>query len=85
MKTELVTTLKRKATRIISAVAKSRDPVLITQHGRPAAYLVDVKTFEGLNDRLAVLEIIGRGERAIAEGRAVSHKEAKRRMARWLK
>src|SRR5215475_5996492 len=78
MKTELVTTLKRKATRIISTVAKSRDPVLITQHGRPAAYLVDVETFEGLNERLAVLEIIGRGERALAEGRFVSHQEAKK-------
>jgi prevent-host-death family protein len=85
MKTELVTTLKRKATDLIASVAKSKDPVLITQHGRPAAYLVDVETFEGLKDRLAVLEVIGRGERAIAEGRVVSHKEAKRRMARWLK
>jgi prevent-host-death family protein len=85
MKTELVTTLKRKATRIISSVIKSRAPVLITQHGRPAAYLVDVETFEQLNGRLAVLENIGRGERAIEQGRIVSHQAAKKRMARWLK
>jgi len=85
MKTELVTTLKRKATKIIAAVARSRSPVLITQHGRPAAYLVDVETFEGLNQRLAVLETIGRGERAITEGRVLSHAQAKRRMSRWLK
>jgi hypothetical protein len=67
MKIELVTTLKRKATRIIFAGAKSRDPL------------------EAVNERLAVLEIIGRGERAIAEGRVVSHQEAKKRMTRWLK
>ncbi len=85
MKTELVTTLKRKATDIISTVAKSRDPVLITQHGRPAAYLVDVETFEGLNEGLAVLELIGRGERALEEGRALSHAGARKRMGRWLK
>ncbi len=85
MKTELVTTLKRRATAIIAAVAKDRDPVLITQHGRPAAYLVDVETFEGLNEKLVVLEKIGRGERAIEEGRVVSHKAAKKRMSRWLK
>jgi prevent-host-death family protein len=85
MKTELVTTLKRQATKIIAAVARSRNPVLITQHGRPAAYLVDVETFEGLNQRLAVLEAIGRGERAIAEGRVLSHAQAKRRMSAWLK
>ena len=85
MKTELVTTLKRQATKIIAAVARSRNPVLITQHGRPAAYLVDVDTFEGLNQRLAVLETIGRGERGVAEGRVLSHAQAKRRMSRWLK
>ncbi|HWF18139.1 MAG TPA: type II toxin-antitoxin system Phd/YefM family antitoxin [Verrucomicrobiae bacterium] len=85
MKIELVTTLKRKATDIIASVAKSRDPVLITQHGRPAAYVVDVETFEGMNEKLAVLETISRGERAIETGRILSHEAAKKRMARWLK
>jgi prevent-host-death family protein len=85
MKTELVTTLKRKAMDIIAAVARDRNPVLITHHGRPAAYVVDVETFEGLNEKLAVLENIGRGERAIEEGRVVSHNNARKRMSRWLK
>ena len=84
MRTELVTTLKRKATEIISEVDRERVPVLITQHGRPAAYLVDVETYERLNQRLAVLEGIARGERAIEQGRVVSHAEAKKRLARWL-
>lgn len=85
MKTELVTTLKRKATDIIASVSKTRNPVLITQHGRPAAYVVDVETFEGMNEKLAILETIGRGERAVESGRVLSHEAAKKRMARWLK
>jgi prevent-host-death family protein len=85
VKVELVTTLKRKATALISAVEKSRDPVLITQRGRAAAYLVDVETFEGLCRRLDILETIGRGERAVEEGRLVSHSDAKTRLSRWLK
>ena len=84
MRTELVTTLKRKATEIISEVRRKRVPVLITQHGRPAAYIVDVETYERLNQRLSILEDIARGERAIEQGRVVSHGEAKKRMARWL-
>jgi prevent-host-death family protein len=84
MRTELVTTLKRKATEIISEVDRERVPVLITQHGRPAAYLVDVETYERLNQRLAILEGIARGERAIEQGRVVSPVEAKKRLARWL-
>ena len=85
MKTELVTTLKLRATEMIADLTANHDTILITQHGRPAAYLVDVETYEGLNRRLGVMEVIARGERAIEEGRAVPHKEARKRMARWLK
>jgi prevent-host-death family protein len=64
MRTELVTTLKRKATEIIAEVEAERDPVLITQHGRPAAYLVDVETYEDTQRRLAILEGIARAAEA---------------------
>lgn len=84
MKVELVTTLKRKATEILGDLAQDQEPVLITQHGKPAAYLLDIETFEAMRDRIALLEGIARGERAIDEGRTVSHAEAKKRMKRWL-
>lgn len=85
MKTELVTTLKRRATELIAGLAESRDPILITQHGRPAAYLVDVETYEALGQRVAILEAIARGERAVHDGRTLSHQQAKKRMSRWFK
>ncbi len=84
MRTELVTTLKRKATEIISSLDQDHEPVLITQHGKPAAYLVDVETFERLQQRLSILEGIARGERAVEDGRTLSHAKAKKRLARWL-
>jgi prevent-host-death family protein len=85
MRTELVTTLKRQATELLSDLEKSKEPILITQHGLPSAYLVDVESYELLRDRMTLLEGIARGEMAIAEGRVVTHTEAKVRMARWLK
>lgn len=85
MRTELVTTLKRKATELLSALERDREPILITQHGLPSAYLVDVQTYEALQARMSLLEGIARGEKAIEEGRIVSHAQAKSRMARWLK
>ena len=84
MRTELVTTLKRKATEIIAGLEAQEAPVLITQHGKPAAYLVAVEQYETLQKRLGILEGIARGERAIDEGRVVTHTEAKKRLARWL-
>jgi prevent-host-death family protein len=84
MRTELVTTLKRKATEIIAGLEREREAILITQHGRPAAYLIGVEKYSALNQRLRILEGIARGERAIAEGRMVSHAQARKLMARWL-
>jgi len=84
MRTELVTTLKRKATDLISQLSVDKEPVLITQHGLPAAYLVDVDTFFAMQEKLALLEGIARGEKAILEGRVVSHDTARERMSRWL-
>lgn len=85
MRTELVTTLKRKATDLLSEISRDKEPILITQHGLPTAYLVDVESYEQLQGRMNILEGIARGERALEEGRTLTHEEAQTRMSRWLK
>jgi prevent-host-death family protein len=85
MKTQLVTTLKRNPTKILTELVRDQSPVLITQHGIPTAYLVDVVTFEALHNRMRLLEGVARGDRAIEERRTSTHAQAKRRLKRWLK
>ena len=85
MRTELVTTLKRQATELLSDIERDKEPILITQHGLPSAYLLDVETYQLMQQRMAILEGIARGEQAIAEGRVATHTQAKKRLARWLK
>ena len=85
MKVELVTSLKRQATKILADLRDTKEPVLITEHGIPSAYLVDVSDYEFMQKRLSILEGIARGERAIADGKVVSHLEAKDKMSKWLK
>lgn len=85
MRTELVTTLKRQATELLADLERDKKPILITQHGLPSAYLVDVESYDLMQQRMAVLEGIARGEQAIAEGRVASHTQAKKRLSRWLK
>ncbi|MGG2395775.1 type II toxin-antitoxin system Phd/YefM family antitoxin [Pseudomonas sp. SH1-B] len=85
MKVELVTNLKRHATRILADLHESKEAVLITEHGQPSAYLVDVDDYQFMQKRLALLEALSRGERAVAEGNVVNHEQAKDRLSKWLK
>ena len=85
MKTELVTTLKRQATKLLDELRREKEPVLITEHGKPSAYLVDVDSFESLLRRMKLLEGLARGEKAILEDRVVTDEEAQKKMSRWLK
>ncbi|RUO47644.1 type II toxin-antitoxin system Phd/YefM family antitoxin [Pseudidiomarina aquimaris] len=85
MKVELVTQLKRQATAIIAELQRSKEPVLITEHGKPAAYLVDVEEYQAIQRRLDLLDALAQGERAIADDRVVNQEKAKERLQRWLK
>ncbi|MFS1704273.1 type II toxin-antitoxin system Phd/YefM family antitoxin [Aestuariibacter sp. GS-14] len=85
MKVELVTTLKRQATKILADLHSSKEPVLITEHGQPSAYLVDVDDFEMMQKRMSILEGIARGEQALRNEQVISNSQAKEQMNKWLK
>ncbi len=85
MKTELVTSLKRQATRILADLHETKEPVLITEHGQPSAYLLDVDDYEQLMIRMSILEGIARGEQAVKDGRVMSHSDAQDRLSKWMK
>ncbi len=84
MKIEIVTSLKRQATKILFELHETKETVLITEHGKPSAYLVDAQSYELMQGRMKILEGIARGERAILEERVLEHSEAKKKMAKWL-
>jgi len=85
MKIELVTTLKRQATKILAELHNSKEPVLITEHGKPSAYLIDVQDYEMMQNRMKILDGLSRGETAIIENRIYTQVEAKDKMSKWLK
>ena len=84
METELVTILKRRATRLLAELRESGGSILITEHGKPSAYLVNVELYEAMQSKVRILEGIARGERALLEDRTCTESEAKQKMAKWL-
>jgi prevent-host-death family protein len=84
MKIEMVTKLKREATKILADLHETKEPILITEYGKPSAYLIDVDDYEMLRGRVQILEGIARGEKAILENNTLSNIEAKEAMIKWL-
>ena len=85
MRAKLSTTLKRKTTEILSDVKRDKEPIMITLHGLPTAYLVDPETYDLQQERIKLLEALLVGERAIAEGRTLTQKQVEKRLKRWRK
>lgn len=85
MRTKPVTTLNQQATKLLSDIKRDKEPILITRHGLPGAYPVDVALCERMQQRMNFLEGIIIGEQAIAAGHSATHSQAKARLSRWLK
>lgn len=85
MKVELVTNLKRQATKNLADLLLTKELVLVTEHGLPSAYLVDVLDDEFMQRRLLLLEGLSSGELAVFEGRIFTQNESKANMSKWLK
>jgi PHD/YefM family antitoxin component YafN of YafNO toxin-antitoxin module len=58
---------------------------LIAEHVQPSANLVEVQDYEFMQRRLALLEGLARGGRAVLKGRIYSQSEANEKLTKWLK
>ena len=76
--------LKRQSTRLLAALKESGREILITDHGKPSAYLVDFESYEAVQSKVRILEGIVRGESALLENGTFTEPEAKDTMAKWL-
>ena len=82
---EPVTVLKTKSAELIRRTWETRQPVLITQNGKPAAVLLDVESYQRQRDALFLLRMLSQGDEDYRRGRVISHSEAKSRFAAKLK
>jgi antitoxin YefM len=62
---------------VLEQVQRTKRPVIVTQHGRSAAVLVDAAAYEAMQDRLELLEEVRAAEDQVARGEGVSHARAK--------
>ena len=58
---------------VLNQVQSTGRPILLTQHGRGAAVLMDVAAYESLLERAELLEDVRRGEEQYARGEVIGH------------
>lgn len=63
-----ISDLRQDAAGVIKRAALSRQPVFITQRGRPAAVMVDAQTYERTQHQLEILQLLARGTAEIEAG-----------------
>jgi prevent-host-death family protein len=65
------------AASFVQAVRTSGRPLILTQHGRGAAVLLDVRAYEALVEQVELLQDVHRAEQQIAAGEGVAHADAR--------
>lgn len=75
-----VTEFRAKAAQFIEQVRETGEPVILTQHGRSAAVLLDVESYESLMDELAMLRDVREAEAQVAAGKGLSHTAVARKL-----
>ena len=77
-----ITYMKTHSAELVAAVNERRSPIVITQNGEPRAVVMDVQSYERLQNSLALLKIVAQSEADFKAGRWISQDELDRRIAK---
>jgi len=79
-----ISDFRTRTAEVVAKIKKTKRPVILTQRGRSAAVLEDVREFERRVERLELLEAILAGFRAAEKGAVISHRKAMTELDRIL-
>lgn len=71
-----LTEFRSNAAAFIRQVRRTRRPLVLTQHGRSAAVLLDVEEYERLIERAELLDDVATAEQ-LERGEGIDHDQAK--------
>jgi antitoxin YefM len=71
-----ISDFRANAAALIRQARESGRPLVITQNGRSAAVLVDVRSYQALLDEVSVLRDVAKSRAELAAGEGIEHSEA---------
>jgi prevent-host-death family protein len=79
-----ITEFRANTSAMLNQLHATKRPVVLTQHGRSAAVVMDVGVYEGLLDEIALLRDVRVAEEQIARGEGIPHEEVVARLRKRL-
>jgi len=81
-----LTEFRANAANLVKQVRKSKRPLILTQHGKSTAVLVDVAEYQSIIDKLELLQEVQLAEQQIIDGKYLSDSQVEKRLtARYSK
>ncbi len=80
-----ISEFRANATNLIDQVNKTKRPLVITQHGKSSAVLLDVREYEALLDKIELLSDLAEAEDDIKNKRVYSNEKIKEMLAKRSK
>ena len=68
--------IKAHAAEVLADVAKTRNPVVITQNGQAKAILQDLRSYEEVQESMAMMKVVLAGRKDVEKGRVKPLDEA---------
>jgi len=81
---EPLSEFRKKSADFIKRLKREKQPIILTQHGKSAAVLVDVSEYERFTRKLEMLEDLLEAKQQVEQGKTHSMAEAKERIEKHL-
>ncbi|MEX0646429.1 MAG: type II toxin-antitoxin system Phd/YefM family antitoxin [Balneolaceae bacterium] len=81
---EPLSEFRKKSADFVKRLKKEKKPIILTQHGKSAAVLMDVSEYERFTNKIEMLEDLLEAKQQVEQGKTHSIAEAKERIEKHL-
>jgi prevent-host-death family protein len=81
---EPLSEFRKRSADFVKRLKKDKQPIVLTQHGKRAAVLMDVSEYERFTKKMEMLEDLLEAKQQVEQGKTYSMDEAKKRIENHL-
>lgn len=81
---EPLSEFRKKSADFVKRLKKEKQPIVLTQHGKSAAVLMDVSEYERLTKKMEMLEDLLEAKQQVEQGKAYKLDDARKRIDNHL-